>query len=179
MKSRIECLEKYGSDYFIEKEIEEGKLFKVDKGVYSENKNVPEMAVLTYKYPNSVVTMKSAFYFHGLTDVIPEECDLATKRDAAKIKDERVKQYFVSDEFFDEGIESVDYKGYDIRIYNKERMLIELVRYKTKLPFDYYKELILNYRKLLPGLDVQKIQDYALRAPKSNKVLDILQTEVF
>lgn len=179
MKSRIECLKKYGSDYFIEKEIEEGKLFKVDKGVYSENKNVPEMAVLTYKYPNSVVTMKSAFYFHGLTDVIPEECDLATKRDAAKIKDERVKQYFVSDEFFDEGIESVDYKGYDIRIYNKERMLIELVRYKTKLPFDYYKELILNYRKLLPGLDVQKIQDYALRAPKSNKVLDILQMEVF
>ena len=24
------------------------------------------------------------------------------------------------------------YKGYDIRIYNKERMLIELVRYKSK-----------------------------------------------
>ncbi|MBQ7862925.1 MAG: hypothetical protein IJ420_08415 [Lachnospiraceae bacterium] len=179
MKSRMECLEKYGSDYFIEKEIEEGKLFKVDKGVYSENKNVPEIAVLAYKYPNSVVTMKSAFFFHGLTDVIPDECDLATKRDAAKIKDNRVKQYFVSEEFFNEGIENADYKGYDIRIYNKERMLIELVRYKTKLPFDYYKEIILNYRKLLPGLDVQKIQDYALRAPKSNKVLDILQTEVF
>lgn len=117
-------------------------------------------------------------FFHGLTDVIPDECDLATKRDAAKIKDKRVKQYFVSDDFFNEGIETTDYKGYDIRIYNKERMLIELVRYKSKLPFDYYKEIILNYRKLLPGLDVQKIQDYALMAPKSNKVLGILQMEV-
>ena len=52
-------------------------------------------------------------------------------------------------------------------------MLIELVRYKSKLPFDYYKEIILNYRKLLPRLDIQKIQDYALMAPKSNKVLEI------
>ena len=43
---------------------------------------------------------------------------------------------------------------------------------------DYYKEIILNYRKLLPRLDIQKIQDYALIAPKSNKVLEILQMEV-
>lgn len=97
--------------------------------------------MLVYKYPNAVVTMKSAFSFYGLTDVIPDECDLATTRDAVKIKDTRVKQYFVSDDFFEEGIEIADYKGYDIRIYNKERMLIELVRYKSKLPFDYYKEI--------------------------------------
>lgn len=83
-----------------------------------------------------------------------------------------------ADEFFDEGIETADYKGYDIRIYNKESMLIELVRYKRKLPFDYYKEIILNYRKLLPRLDIQKIQDYALQSPKSNKVLEILLLEV-
>lgn len=38
MKTRAECLEKYGSDYFIEKKIEEGELFKVGKGIYSEKK---------------------------------------------------------------------------------------------------------------------------------------------
>lgn len=179
MKTRAECLEIYGSDYFIEKKIEAGELFKVGKGIYSEKKYVPELAMLVYKYPNAVVTMRSAFFFHGLTDVIPDECDLATTRDAAKIMDKRVKQYFVSDVFFEEGIEITEYKGYGIRIYNKERMLIELVRYKSKLPFDYYKEIILNYRKLLPSLDIQKIQDYALRAPKSNKILEILQMEVF
>ena len=138
MKTRAECLEKYGSDYFIEKKIEEGELFKVGKGIYSEKKYVPEIAMFVYKYP----------------------------------------QYFIPEDFFKEGIETADYKGYDIRIYNKERMLIELVRYKSKLPFDYYKEIILNYRKLLPRLDIQKIQDYALMAPKSNKVLEILQMEV-
>ena len=179
MKTRAECLKEYGSDYYIEKKIEEGKLFKVGKGVYSEEKHVPEIAVFSYKYPKAVLTMKSAFYFYGLTDVIPDECDLATKRDAAKIKDKRVKQYFIQNDFFDEGIETAKYKGYDIQIYSKERMLIELVRYKSKLPFDYYKEIILNYRKTLPQLSIQKIQDYALMAPKSDKVLDTLQMEVF
>ena len=37
------------------------------------------------------------------------------------------------DDFFEEGIEVADYKGYDIRIYNKERMLIELIRYEQYL----------------------------------------------
>lgn len=178
MKTRAECLKKYGSDYFIEKKIEEGKLFKVSKGIYSEKEYVPEIAVFMYKYPNSVLTMKSAFYFHGLTDVIPDECDLATDRDAAKIHDQRVKQYFVQVDFFSKGIEKQNYKGYMINIYNKERMLIELARYKSKLPYDYYKEILLNYRRLLPTLNIQKIQDYALAAPKSNKIMEILQAEV-
>ena len=74
--------------------IEKGELFKVGKGIYSEKKYVPDIAMFVYKYPYVVVTMRSAFYFYGLTDVIPDKCDLATTRDATKIKDERVKQYF-------------------------------------------------------------------------------------
>ena len=70
------------------------------------------------------------------------------------------------------------YKGYPIKIYSKERMLVELLRYKTKLPFDYYKEVLLNYRKILPQLDIQAIQDYAMEAPKSNKIMETLQMEV-
>jgi len=57
-------------------------------------------------------------------------------------------------------------------------MLIELLRYKSKLPFDYYKEILLNYRKILPLLDMQAIQDYAYDAPKSGKVMETLQMEV-
>lgn len=57
-------------------------------------------------------------------------------------------------------------------------MLIEVLRYKSKLPFDYYKEIVLHYRKILPQLDIQKIQDYALIAPKSNKIIETLQMEV-
>ena len=78
----------------------------------------------------------------------------------------------------DQGIETTIYKGYPIRVYNKERMLIELLRYKSKLPFDFYKEVLLNYRKILPKLNIQEIQDYAMDAPKSSKIMETLQMEV-
>ncbi|MBR4473261.1 MAG: hypothetical protein IKS55_06445 [Oscillospiraceae bacterium] len=178
MFSREECLRQYGSDYYVQKKVNTGDLFRVGKGIYSEKASVPELALLSFKYPHAVLTMHSAFYLHDLTDVIPEYYDFATGRNAAKIPDGRVKQYFVPDEYFPEGIDFLDYKGYSIPIYDKERMLIELMRYKTKLPYDYYKELILNYRKAMPQLDIQKIQDYALAAPKSGKILDTLQAEV-
>jgi hypothetical protein len=178
MLSREQCLKEYGSDYYIQKKIESGELFRIDKGIYALKKHIPEIAVVSFKYPNAIVTMGSAFYLYGLTDVIPDVIDLATPRDAAKIKDKRVKQYFVSEEFFKEGIDHIDYEGYEISIYSKERMLVELLRYKSKLSFDYYKEVVLNYRKLLPALNIQEIQDLALDAPKSAKILDLLQSEV-
>lgn len=178
MESRSECLKKYGSDYRIQKKVDAGELFKVAKAIYSEDKYVPELAVLAYQYPNAVLTMHNAFYMHGLTDVIPDEYDLATERDAAKIKDRRVKQYFSPKGFFDQGVQTVDYKGYPIKVYSKERMLIELLRYKTKLPYDYYKEILLNFRKITPQLDIQAVQDYAYAAPKSGKIMEMLQTEV-
>lgn len=178
MKNRVDCLKEYGSDYMTQKKVDAGLLYKVGKGIYSEDKYVPELAVLAFRYPNAVVTMRYAFYMHGLTDVIPDEYDLATDRNAPKIHSDNIRQYFAPLSFFKQGVETVDYKGYPIRIYNKERMLIELIRYKSKLPFDYYKEILHNFRLILVQLDIQAIQDYACEAPKSGKIMQILQTEV-
>lgn len=178
MMSRADCLIEFGSDYQIEKCIKQGTLYRVGKAVYSKERDVPYIAVLSFKYPNAVVTMHSAFYIYGMTDVIPDDYDLATDRDAAKIREKDVRQFFMPKDFFSQGIVEIEHRGYKIPIYNKERMLIELLRYKSKLPFDYYKEILLNYRKILPSLNVQEIQDYALESPKSSKVLETLQMEV-
>ena len=179
MKSRSECLKELGSDYMIQKKISSGELFKVGKAVYSEDKYVPEIAVLSFLYPNAVITMRNAFYIYGLTDVIPDDYDLATDRNAAKIKNEHVKQYFYPVNFFNQGIVQIEYKGYPVRIYSKERMLVELLRYKNKLPYDYYKEVLGNYRKILHELDTQLIQDYVPQMPKSKMIFRALQLEVF
>ena len=178
MFSRKEALKKYGSDYKIKKEVENGKLFMLDKGVYSLEKDVPAMAVYTFRYPNAIVTMESAFYYYGLTDVIPDECSLATKHNSPPIKDKKVKQYYVDMDFFSMGVIEKNYHGYPIRIYSLERMLIELVRYKAKLPLSYYKEIILNFREMAGKLDMQEIQDLAMAAPKCEKIMDIIQMEV-
>ena len=54
-------------------------------------------------------------------------------------------------------------------------MLIELLRYKNKLPFDLYKEVLLNYRKIMPQLNIQEIQDIAMQSPKQAMVMEVLK----
>ena len=47
-----ECKIRFGSAYQIEKALRDGRLFKMDKGVYSESGDESEIEVLQAKYPN-------------------------------------------------------------------------------------------------------------------------------
>lgn len=178
LMTRADCLKRYGSDYYIEQKIADGKLYRIERGIFSEHSHVSELALVTFKYPKAIVTMHTAFYHYNLTDVIPDAYDLATNRDAAKISDVRVRQFFMPKNFFLTGVTTAYDGTYAFNIYNRERMLIELLRYKSKLPFDFYKEILLNYRRMMPQLDIQMIQDYALAAPKSSLIMSTLQMEV-
>ncbi len=179
MKSRAECLNLYGSDYLIQQKVNNGELFRIDKGIYSTEKYVPELALLSFKYPKAIITMDTAFYLYGLTDEIPDVCTMATKREAAPIPDSRVKQFFMPKDILGIGVTSFDYKGYKLTIFDKERMLIELVRYKPKLSFNYYKEILCNYRRILSQLNPELIRDYAEVMPKRDKIITTLRAEVY
>lgn len=176
--SYSQCIEMLGTDRKIKKAIHNGQLFKIEKGIYSDTKYVSELAVISMKYPNAIFTLNSAFYYHALTDVIPDLYFLATSKEITQIRDKRIKQKFENSKEVYLGAIKMYYSNVEINIYNKERMLIELIRNKSKLPFDYYKEILLNYRKIISKLDIQTIQEYAYALPKTNIVLETLQLEV-
>ena len=58
-------------------------------------------------------------------------------------------------------------------------MLIEAVRNKNKMPYDYYKEIIAHYRENIDELDIQTIQEYAEIFPRSRVITERLRSEVF
>lgn len=174
-----ECIARYQNDYQLKKAIENGELYQIEKGLYSDFKYVSESEVLAKKYPHAIVTMNSAFYHYGLTDTIPTQSYLATDRDATKIKDSRIKQFYIPRDILELGVVREEQVDYSIRIYSKERMLVELVRNKSKFPYDYYKEIVNNYRKMIDQLDIQAVEEIALAFPKSNKIIKTLQDEVF
>lgn len=174
-----DCLSNFGNDYQIKKSISDRKLFKVRNGIYSDKEHVSELEIIYFKYPMAVFTMDSAFYYHSLTDVIPETYHLATNKNAAKIKSSEIKQYFYPKNKFEVGITQSVFQNISIRIYDKERMLIELIRNKGKMPFDYYKEIIENYRNIIHSLDIEKIQDYVMNFSSGDNIARAIQLEVF
>lgn len=173
-----QCIEKYKSQYQLDKALSEKKIFQLEKGVYSNKKYENELAILRFKYPNAVITMDSAFYFHNLTDMIPEKTIMATNRGSAKITDSRVIQRFENSDTLMLGAVETEYQGSKILMYNKERMLVELLRNKNVMPFDLYKEVLGNYRKQIYDLNFRDIEDYAEKIPKSQMIMKALQLEV-
>lgn len=174
-----QCIALYHNDYMVKQKIKERVLFKIGKGVYSDCETYSYLEVIAVKYPQAIMTMDSAFYYHSLTDVIPNQYHIITSKDAHKIKDHMIKQYFSFDEYLNYGVDINLIHDVNIKMYNKERLLIELIRYKNKLPYDYYKEIIDSYRRIIYELDIEKIEEYAMHLPKSQMVMSVLQAEVF
>ena len=175
-----ECLERYGSYYAISKEMAAGGLVKIERGIYSDSKEcIPGEVIVQKKYPNAVFTMESAFLYHRLTDVVPDTYSLATPVRTTAISDRRVKQYFAPEGTHEIGRMEMDVAGCKIAVYDLERMLIELMRYRRKLPYDYYKEILSNYRNNLDRLYPAKLDDYLQAFPKRDAISRFLDLEVF
>ena len=49
-----ELIERYKSDYEIKKMVREGKIFKVDKGVYSDSENINCLEIITKSYTTNL-----------------------------------------------------------------------------------------------------------------------------
>ena len=173
-----QCIKEYGSNYRIQKEISSGRLFLLEKGVYSKDKHESGIAIVAAKYPKAVFSMDFAFYHYNLTDTIPDNYCLVTERHARKISDAHVVQRFENSDILHLGAMQEKIDNANITIYNRERMLLELLRNKNVLPFDYYKEIIENYRKIIYDLDIRLIQDYIPLMPKSKMIFRALQLEV-
>ena len=70
LKNRQECIQTLGSDFAIANAVSEKALYKLDRGIYSDRPYVPFVEIAAKRYPNAVVTLDSAFYYQGLTDVV-------------------------------------------------------------------------------------------------------------
>lgn len=173
-----ELKEKLKSDYQIQKAVNEKKYFKVDDRLYSDKPNANYIEIITKKYPNYVIYGDSAYYYHNLTDFIPNKIVLATTKNNT-IRSKFIKQVRLTDELFNLGITKTQVNGITINIYDKERMLIELARRKNQMGYDMYKEIITNYRKIADSLDMEKIEKYLLYFSNEDKLFDIIQDEVF
>lgn len=174
-----EMIKIYGTDYNLKKALNKKEIFKLDKGIYSNKKIVSPLVIYSKKYPNSVITMDSAYYYYNLTDVIPDKVHLATDRNTDKINNEKIVQTFMAKKILYQGRVIIQTNDGVINIYDRERLLIELIRKKKQIPFDYYKEIISNYRAIVDELNMYKIEEYLTLFRNDMNLSNILQMEVF
>ena len=114
--------------------------------IYSDTKRKPrELELIQARYPAAVVTLLSAYYYYDLTDHIPDKYHLAMERGGTRIKDPGVIQHDVPVGTLNIGVDLTEINGTSMRIFDRERLLIETIRMRTKLPYDLYRLVAKGY----------------------------------
>lgn len=166
------------SNYQIQKLVSKKALYFVNKGIYSSTSDFNYLEVISKKHPNAIFTLETACYCYGLIDKLTEPYVIATKQKDRKIKDEKVKQIFMKDNLYEIGVNQMKYKNINIKIYDLERLLIDIVRNKKNMDFEQYIKIINNYKKLSKILNRRKLELY-LPNFKDKKILIRIKKEVF
>lgn len=179
--SYADLLKKHGSYYQINKALKKGAYFKVSHGLYSDQSPyIGEVETIFLRYPKAVLTLQSAFAFYDMSDFVPNKYIVATTQKAHKIDNVKVEQIYITDEIFGIGIETIKTKYGQINIYDKERMLIELFRLKSKLGYDYFRKIINSYRRLFKenAIDNHRLLKYCLLFKNGGSLLKKIQEVV-
>lgn len=158
-----ELFQTLGSYYKVKKEIEKGNYQKISHGLYTDKSLFSnELENIFLRYPKAILTLESAFAYYGMSDYVPEKYVIATSQKAHKIDNPKIEQIYITDEILNIGKGTIKTKDGFINIYDKERMLIELIRLKTKLSYPIFKEVINSYRELFKEekIDNNKLVKY-------------------
>lgn len=169
-----ELLKNGETEYSIRMKLNSGLLTRLERGVYAASQDhvIYDEELLCKKYPKAVITGLSAFYLYDLTDHIPDFYYLATEQHSYPIRRKEVKQSYQDASFFNVGIVEKKVGGVMVRIYDLERLFIELLRLKEKYPSDVYYEVLNSFRNIKDSIDFYKLSQYLRKFPNQDSLIE-------
>lgn len=162
----------------IQRLIQEGCVEKVRYGYYQwiDQEDFSEVGTVIRLFPDAVLCMDTALWYYGYSDRTPGRWHLAVSKDSCKsrfnIDYPFVKPYYLAPTVVELGAVAGDIDGHTVRIYDKERVICDCLRYRNKMDKEIFNKAIQNYIAD-PGKYLPKLMEYAeaLRVKKIAKDL--------
>lgn len=154
----------------IRKLVDANILEKVKSGLYKvwesvDNSHVnPGFIDLCNANSRIVICLLSALEYHELSTVNPSTIYAALPRDekAPKLNYPPVKFYRWKGNMYEQGIEKFKTKSGIVKIYDKEKTVCDMFRYRDKLGEDIAFEALKNYLNLKEA-NLNKLRDYSVK----------------
>ena len=161
-----------------EKLIADGHVEKVRRGYYqwANPDDFSEVGTVTRLFPDAILCMETALRYYGYSDRTPGDWHLAVSKDSGKsrfnIDYPFVKPYYVEPALLELGLTKGNMDGHEIRIYDKDRVICDCLRYRNKMDKEIFNKAIQNYIAD-PEKSIPKLMEYAgpLRVKKLAKDL--------
>ncbi len=159
--------------------VEEGLLIRVKSGYYTTKYFECSEEGWIYKLfgQDGILTMESALYVYGYLKDRPYKWSIAinknTSKSRFKIDYPVVEPYYTEPEVLELGVTETDFAGGRMKIYTKERLVCDLLKYQEKVNREDFKKGVLGYI-MDENKDVAFLMEYA----KERKVLKKVQSMI-
>ncbi len=155
-----------------------GVIEKVRRGYYQwvNPDDFSEVGTVKRLFPDGIFCMDTALRYYGYSDRTPGQWHLAVSKDSGKsrfrIDYPFVKPYFLEPAVLELGLTKGNMDGHEIRIYDKDRVICDCLRYRNKMDKEIFNKAIQNYIND-PGKSIPKLLEYAepLRVKRTAKDL--------
>lgn len=127
---------------------EKGLIEKVRKGIYMD-KNIMEDVFYTFqlKYPKTFFSRFTALYFYGLTEVYPSTFDITADSNYNIGNDsDEYSMIRCTKDNLNLGLTRIKTSfGNEINLYDRERCICDIIKYKNKLDLEQIKKSVRMY----------------------------------
>lgn len=153
-------------------------IVRVKKGLYVlKNCWGDEYFNLIYGNNSALYSHLTSLYFNDLCERVPMEYDITVKQNYAGSlsSNKKVKLYYVSNGQYDLGLIQIKSpQGRNIKCYDVERCLCDLIKCKNKVYLEYLKYAFNEYYKIQKN-DVKKLYEYAKKLNVYDKVKEFME----
>jgi predicted transcriptional regulator of viral defense system len=158
---------------------DKGFIERLKRGYYqlSESEIMTEEQMISAMLPEGIICMDSALFYYGYTDRTPLLWTIALPRTVSrsKLNIDTIfyKPYFVPTKFYDLGKNISEFNGTPLHIYDRERVICDCFRYRTKMDAEMFNKAINSYLKD-ENKKLNLLAKYANEMKIFNKVYDLL-----
>ena len=141
------------SQYKVSKLVEEGKLIKLNKSFYENSEYQGEESDFYYAaayVPNGIIGFMSAAVYYGLSNYRPKEVDVIVKANSyiSPFPDwPPIKLHYMEEKYYNFAIITINENGNEFRIYEPEKIVADIVKYRERIGIEETKEVLTNYLK--------------------------------
>jgi predicted transcriptional regulator of viral defense system len=170
-----------GFDYrSIQKLIANEIIEKIKNGYYKltdVKNNMSEAQLISKLFPDGVLCMYSALFYYGYSDRTPLDWDIAIGKNTSKsrfnIEYPYIKPYYTEEEVLSYGIATAQFPDCTMRIFNRDRLICECIRFEKKMDRESFNKAIQGYIAD-PQKNISKLIEYSKKRNIAKKVKMII-----
>ncbi len=159
----------------IRKLVQDGVIERIRQGYYqlAGNEDISEEALIASLFPDGIICMYTALFYHGYSNRTPNGWDIAvdknTSKSRFKLNYPYVHPYYLEPHLLTFGVTTGDYSGIKMKIFDRDRLICECLKYEDKMDRETYNKAIQGY-VADPGKNITKLLEYAQKRRVLQKV---------